>query len=617
MSSKDEKNRTSLREFITQFLTGASLRLYLSGIVAACVVTGLILGGLTSFQLLGSNKLMDTKTIQFLEMERVGNSLTRLIKSHFQLKSEDGQSLLNDTIAVKDPDMILRITKSGKLRATLGAIDKGTTISSLGFTRRLEMGKIIVVQIKGQNNIGVVATESQVSLIIGELVRPGRYLLLWKADFNQWLRELMPINKSVTTYLASAEGHLIYTSDYTVTPIGLNERPLVGYFIKSALARGQLEIEQEGDILHGQFYAVPDTNIVVFSEVSDSQILSKVNKVELEQITYQAGIVVLTLIVLQLVLQGVLLPLHRVLRAANKISQGEFETGLAVSGVGEIRELTQVVVGTAAKLKDREANLIALAEEKEQKVRLASELEIAANIQQNLLPEEAWPTGLPVEIFGVYQPASEVAGDWYHYYLNELRQEAYFIVADVSGHGAGSAMMTSVIAGIFMDHTKNIGVDNTFDQNRFAESVDHAFKRIGKRKWHVTLTSMVYRFKDHHIKICNSGHVPFFYYSAEAEKVKSIIQPSDPCGLGNNDLVHTKELTLVPGDFMLFYTDCIIETPGAKPAYRSRHIKKFLTNLKDPSAQEIVEGVVRDFRDKVGDVVLEDDLCVLGFHVMS
>lgn len=72
--------------------------------------------------------------------------------------------------------------------------------------------------------------------------------------------------------------------------------------------------------------------------------------------------------------------------------------------------------------------------------RLAEQIEMAATIQRQLLPQRM-PAIEGLEIASRYWPASVVGGDYYD--LVQRGDDLYFVVADVAGHGLASALFIS------------------------------------------------------------------------------------------------------------------------------------------------------------------------------
>ncbi|MGD2173961.1 MAG: SpoIIE family protein phosphatase [Candidatus Brocadiaceae bacterium] len=77
--------------------------------------------------------------------------------------------------------------------------------------------------------------------------------------------------------------------------------------------------------------------------------------------------------------------------------------------------------------------------------RLEHELELAARIQLSLLPEKPLTAG-PVEAGGCCRPARHVGGDLFDYWVQG--SHVCIIVADVSGHDIGAALMAAAVRSV-------------------------------------------------------------------------------------------------------------------------------------------------------------------------
>ncbi len=90
-------------------------------------------------------------------------------------------------------------------------------------------------------------------------------------------------------------------------------------------------------------------------------------------------------------------------------------------------------------------NARALQAERE-RVRLQGEMDLAAEIQRELLPPEA-PQLPGLRIAARSLPAAEVSGDFYDWLLLEDGKRLAFTVADVTGHGVGPALLAAEVRG--------------------------------------------------------------------------------------------------------------------------------------------------------------------------
>ncbi|MBC8329834.1 MAG: SpoIIE family protein phosphatase [Planctomycetes bacterium] len=108
---------------------------------------------------------------------------------------------------------------------------------------------------------------------------------------------------------------------------------------------------------------------------------------------------------------------------------------------GEDREMFQALARQAA-LAVRNAQLLAAAADR---ARLEREMELAAEIQRDLLPGTA-PVLPGLEIAGRTVPCEEISGDFYDFVVLGDGRLALF-VADVTGHGVGPALVAAEARG--------------------------------------------------------------------------------------------------------------------------------------------------------------------------
>lgn len=86
-----------------------------------------------------------------------------------------------------------------------------------------------------------------------------------------------------------------------------------------------------------------------------------------------------------------------------------------------------------------------LLREAEERARLGRELELAAEIQQDLLPDA--PPAVPgLDVAGRAEPCEEISGDFYDFLPLE-GERLGFLVADVTGHGVGPALLAAEARG--------------------------------------------------------------------------------------------------------------------------------------------------------------------------
>ena len=117
----------------------------------------------------------------------------------------------------------------------------------------------------------------------------------------------------------------------------------------------------------------------------------------------------------------------------------------------EIESLSQSFNFMLAELENYIANLSKVTAEKE---RIGAELDIAKHIQASMLPciFPAFPERKEFDIYATMEPAKEVGGDFYDFFMVDDTHLA-IVMADVSGKGVPAALFMVIGKTLIKDHT--------------------------------------------------------------------------------------------------------------------------------------------------------------------
>ena len=115
----------------------------------------------------------------------------------------------------------------------------------------------------------------------------------------------------------------------------------------------------------------------------------------------------------------------------------------------EIEELGEAFSHMAHELYSYIENLSAVTAEKE---RIGAELDVATHIQASMLPGifPAFPNQSEFDIYATMQPAKEVGGDFYDFFLVDQGHLAV-VIADVSGKGVPAALFMVIAKTLIKD----------------------------------------------------------------------------------------------------------------------------------------------------------------------
>ncbi|WP_263366610.1 SpoIIE family protein phosphatase [Edaphobacter bradus] len=186
---------------------------------------------------------------------------------------------------------------------------------------------------------------------------------------------------------------------------------------------------------------------------------------------------------------------------------------------------------------------------------LRNELEIAASIQQSIIPREL-PTFPYANLMARAVQCTEVGGDFYDVIPVSSDSDGndgfVAIVADVSGKGMPAALLAAIIHGMMYAQVK--GCSSLV--NAVATVNDFLCCRVFGQRY-VTLIALHYR-PSGQVELVNGGHVsPFLVH--EDGTVEPITDGDVPVGLLHNATFHSITLTLPPKARLVLLSDGITE----------------------------------------------------------
>lgn len=244
-----------------------------------------------------------------------------------------------------------------------------------------------------------------------------------------------------------------------------------------------------------------------------------------------------------------------------------------------------------------------------------ADLRMAANVQKLFLPKE--PPSSPVwDIALEYRPLIQVSGDFYDFYVEEGRLCGLSLF-DVSGHGVASGLITmlakSIIFRAFMsgqDRPLNEVVNDINDQ--LIDEID----RVGN-----FITGLLLRFDGDNIEYVNAAHPPLVHKRAADGNTYAVGDAevySHGGFLGPRSMrmkYGETRFTLASGDYLVLYSDCLIETVSDEDIRYGleRLIGLVAAAPAGCSSRELLDYVLDDFTvyHQRRSTSLPDDLTVI------
>src|SRR6187401_1001871 len=175
-------------------------------------------------------------------------------------------------------------------------------------------------------------------------------------------------------------------------------------------------------------------------------LLHEARTVLVHQLWLGAAGLILLIAAISIIAAGISRPIHALAEAVQSAEEGNLDFKLPVV---KTRDETGVLTDALRRLRDSLKTHVKLhAESLAAQSRLEHELQIAANIQQSMLPRSN-AAGLPraVRVAAMLVPAKQVGGDFYDYFA--LRDgNLLFAVGDVSDKGIPAALFMARVTGL-------------------------------------------------------------------------------------------------------------------------------------------------------------------------
>ncbi|MED1406426.1 fused response regulator/phosphatase [Bacillus mycoides] len=238
---------------------------------------------------------------------------------------------------------------------------------------------------------------------------------------------------------------------------------------------------------------------------------------------------------------------------------------------------------------------------KEQEENLRNELDLATQVQRNLLSSPLREDHIKIE--ASYLPSFKLAGDMYYWYkIDENRYGS--ILLDVMGHGISASLVCMFISSVLRETIKCL-IDPELvikDLNKYMTLLHNDNDNI---PYYFTAIYLVVNTENRTIEYVNAGH-PSGYVLVDEENVVELNRGS--CAVGFFDEIKV-EKTVIPFEKnaqILLFTDGVLESI-ANDEFESEEKLRTFTERKWGNLEGEMEGFYTEEQKKTQ----SDDMCVI------
>ena len=258
-------------------------------------------------------------------------------------------------------------------------------------------------------------------------------------------------------------------------------------------------------------------------------------------------------------------------------------------------------------LNDYIKNLAAMTAEKE---RIGAELNVATQIQADMLPRifPAFPERSDFDIYATMDPAKEVGGDFYDFFLID-DDHIGLVMADVSGKGVPAALFMVIAKTLIKNHAM-LGESPA----EILKNVNEQLCEGNEAELFVTVWLAVIELSTGKGVAANAGHEHPAIRRANGDYELVVYRHSPAVATMEGLRFKEHEFELHPGDSLFVYTDGVPEATNAGfELFGSERMTAALNRDPGASPKKLLENVRADLDVFVGDAAQFDDITMLGF----
>lgn len=256
-------------------------------------------------------------------------------------------------------------------------------------------------------------------------------------------------------------------------------------------------------------------------------------------------------------------PISELTRTVRQAGRLDVEIEAVVHGHDEIGELAATFNEMSRQLRRSIAALERTTAEKE---RLTYEMELAASLQRRILPAAA-PQIAGFDLAGLCMPAREVGGDFYDWHaLSDIRWG--LLIGDACGKGLPAAFLVNEARSLALSHLQDspspgVVLRRTNHTLFQVQSLEAAF---------TTMFCAVLTVPSGRLQFASAGHPAAILYRSSTGVLAALDTRGRPLGVEPENPIEQDEITLVPGDVMVAFTDGALDAmnPAGEPFGRAR-----------------------------------------------
>ncbi|WP_017756271.1 SpoIIE family protein phosphatase [Calidifontibacillus oryziterrae] len=248
-------------------------------------------------------------------------------------------------------------------------------------------------------------------------------------------------------------------------------------------------------------------------------------------------------------------------------------------------------------------------EAKEAERKLASDLELARQLQKSVLSKPL--KNDHIDIDGVYLPSAQLAGDMYAWY--QINPGKYGVILfDIMGHGVASSLVSmsirSLLRGIITRYVKpekvlqelNEHMQVLYRENEM--SISYFFTAI----------YLVIDLEENSIEYASAGHPPGLLISDD-HRIKYLDKGCPPIGMVTKLSVETEKLSIIGSTQIILYTDGLTDSFGRSTYENIEKLKNIVSSINKWESSQLLQSIIESI--DITNRRFSDDVTVVAITI--
>ena len=272
------------------------------------------------------------------------------------------------------------------------------------------------------------------------------------------------------------------------------------------------------------------------------------------------------------------IPFKEIVQTLRGVRNGSFDKKVQVTTNDEIGYTGDVINEMTEGLKERE--------------RMQQSLDIAMEVQQNLLPNKD-PEIEGLDIAGTSIYCEETGGDYYDYLLSPEtgQKKICVVVGDVADHGIPSALLMTTARAFLRQRTSRSGeLDQVVgDVNRqLTRDVEDSGRFMTLFICEIDRSKQV-------IHWVNAGHDPAMIYDREGDRFEELTGNALPLGVSETAAYQKLDKEIIAGQIIVMGTDGIWEAQNPQgEMFGKERFKNIVRENAGQPAKDIIQAVIKE-----------------------